>query len=386
VTRPSADGWLEQRLRLRRRPVGWPQLLQWLLHDPDHGYYGAGHVRFGSEGDFVTSPTLGPAFAELLARQLLPLFDGLADRDAGPLALIEWGPGEGDLAVQLRGALERLDPPWLDRLMLVLQEASPALRRRQRQRLTDAGWPQVPEGAPPPRQGVVLANELFDALPVERFQLADGGWRRLQVSLDGDGRLQEVPGPPLSASLLRQLAALGLPADGGGRPPGWTSEWCPALTPCLRRMRRGLERGWLLAIDYALSARQLYAPWRDGGTLLAVQGQRAGADLLRAPGRQDLSAHVCLDAMALAADRSGWHWHGSVLQGEALLGLGLAAELSALSGADAGSLATRLQRREELLRLVDPHLLGGFHWMLLQTEPADTLEGGAVRIWPGWSA
>ena len=385
MTTAATDRWLIQRLQRRGRPVGWPQLLHWLLQDPEHGYYGAGHVRFGPQGDFVTSPALGSAFAELLARQLVPLFDRLAAHGSGSLALIEWGPGEGDLAVQLRAALQQLDPPWLDRLELVLEEASPALRHRQRQRLAAAGWP-LAEGTGGPRQGVVLANELFDALPVERFQLASDGWRRLQVTLDGDGRPHEVVGPPLPASLLLQLAALGLPADGGGRPLGWTSEWCPALAPCLRRMRRGLERGWLLAIDYALTAHQLYAPWRDGGTLLAVQGQQAGAALLHNPGRQDLSAHVCLDAMALAAGRSGWHWHGSALQGEALLGLGLAGELAALSDADAGSLATRLQRREELLRLVDPHLLGGFHWMLLQTEPAEVLGGGGLRIWPGWSA
>jgi SAM-dependent MidA family methyltransferase len=365
--------------------VGWPQLLQWLLHDPDHGYYGAGHVRFGPRGDFVTSPALGSAFAELLARQLLPLFERLAALGSGPLALIEWGPGDGDLAVQLRGALERLDPHWLGRLELVLQEASPALRRRQHQRLAAAGWP-LAAGTAAPRRGVVLANELFDALPVERFRLGTDGWRRLQVTLDAGGRLQEVAGPPLAQALLRQLDALGLPADGGGRPLGWTSEWCPALAPYLRRMRRGLERGWLLAIDYALTARRLYAPWRDGGTLLAVRDQQAGADLLQNPGQQDLSAHVCLDAMALAAGRSGWHWHGSALQGEALLGLGLAGELSALSGDGAGSLASRLQRREELLRLVDPHLLGGFHWMLLQTEPAEALGDDQVRLWPGWSA
>lgn len=365
--------------------MGWPQLLQWLLHDPEHGYYGAGHVRFGPQGDFVTSPGLGSAFAELIARQLLPLFDRLAAQCSGPLALIEWGPGDGDLAVQLRGALQQLDPPWLERLELVLQEASPALRRRQQQRLAAAGWP-LAEATTTPRHGVVLANELFDALPVERFQLGPDGWRRLQVTLDAEGRLQEVAGPSLAAGLLRQLDALGLPADGGGRALGWTSEWCPALAPCLRRMRRGLKRGWLLAIDYALTARQLYAPWRHGGTLLAVRQQQGGADLLQDPGRQDLSAHVCLDAMAMAAGRSGWHWHGSALQGEALLGLGLAGELAALSGADAGSLAMRLQRREELLRLVDPHLLGGFHWMLLQTEPAEDLAAGGVTIWPGWSA
>ena len=260
-----------------------------------------------------------------------------------------------------------------------------AVARQVAEELAAAGWP-LAEATTTPRHGVVLANELFDALPVERFQLGPDGWRRLLVTLDAEGRLQEVAGPSLAAGLLRQLDALGLPADGGGRALGWTSEWCPALAPCLRRMRRGLERGWLLAIDYALTAHQLYAPWRDGGTLLAVQGQQAGAALLHNPGRQDLSAHVCLDAMALAAGRSGWHWHGSALQGEALLGLGLAGELSALSGADAGSLATRLQRREELLRLVDPHLLGGFHWMLLQTEPAEALGGGGLRIWPGWSA
>ncbi len=350
--------------------------MDWLLNDPQFGYYGSGCVRFGPEGDFVTAPTQGSAFAELLGRQLWPCFEALALEQPGSISLIEWGPGDGSLMAQLLHALELGQTAWGERLEVVLVESSPALRQQQQERLADLSLPiqwLSPEALQrQPRRGLVLAHELLDALPVQRFVLASKRWHELLVCVDAAGQPQWCQGEPLGADTLQQLQQLGLPADGGGRPDGWSSEWCPLLSSWLQQARASLSQGWLLAIDYALSAQRYYAPQRDGGTLLACRGQRTSSDLLADPGRQDITAHVCSTLLEHLAPQAGWHCCGTALQGEVLLQLGLAAEISALSEPGPQDLASRLGRREELLRLVDPHLLGGFWWFWLeaQSQPA----------------
>ncbi|RPF75500.1 MAG: SAM-dependent methyltransferase, partial [Synechococcus sp. TMED155] len=152
----------------------------------------------------------------------------------------------------------------------------------------------------------------------------------------------------------------------------------------LQQARASLSQGWLLAIDYALSAQRYYAPQRDGGTLLACRGQRTSSDLLADPGRQDITAHVCSTLLEHLAPQAGWHCRGTALQGEVLLQLGLAAEISALSEPGPQDLASRLARREELLRLVDPYLLGGFWWFWLeaQSQPAAPTPFRPPGWWP----
>jgi SAM-dependent MidA family methyltransferase len=182
-------------------------------------------------------------------------------------------------------------------------------------------------------------------------------------------------GEPLEAELEPQLEAelraLGLlsPEGRANRREGWCTELHPQLEPWLRQAAAGLERGWLLVIDYALEAWRYYAPQRADGTLMAYRQQRAGADPLADAGRCDLTAHVCLDSLERAAAATGWRWRGSCRQGEALLALGLAERLEGLQHQPDVPLPHLLRRRESLLRLVDPGCLGDFRWVALQRPP-----------------
>ena len=364
------SSWLVERLQACDGPQSFVQVMDWLLNDPNHGYYGSGQVRFGAKGDFVTAPTQGPVFAELLRRQLWPCLEALASHP-GPLTLIEWGPGDGQLLRDLFAGITTEPPAWLDRLELVLVESSPALRARQQQTLAGIAlpmqWCSPQQLADTPRRGVILAHELLDALPVQRFGLHNGCWHEWLVGLDE----QQLPhwqiGDHLAESVVQQLEQLGLSSDGGGRPEGWSSEWCPVLAPWLAQARACLSQGWLLAIDYAMPASRYYAPSRDGGTLLACRDQSTSSELLRDPGLMDLTAHVCTTLVEQLGVKVGWSWQGAALQGEVLLQLGLAQEISLLSEPGPMPLDERLSRREQLLRLVDPHLLGGFWWLLLES-------------------
>ena len=166
-----------------------------------------------------------------------------------------------------------------------------------------------------PRRGLILAHELIDALPVQRFGLHNGRWHEWLVGLDGQQQPCWQLGAALAPDVLGQLEQLGLPAGGGGRPEGWSSEWCPVMGPWLAQARACLSQGWLLAIDYAMPAARYYAPSRDGGTLLACREQRTSTDLLCDPGRMDLTAHVCTTLVEQLAASAGWRWQGAALQG-----------------------------------------------------------------------
>ena len=370
VVEQQQSSWLVQRLQACAGPQSFVEVMDWLLNDPEHGYYGSGQVQFGPTGDFVTAPTQGPVFAELLRRHLWACLEALADQ-FGTLSLIEWGPGDGQLLRDLIAGTTGEPPVWLDRLELVLVESSPALRERQQRTLAGLGlpvrWCSPQQLVADPRRGVILAHELLDALPVQRFGFNKGAWHEWLVGIDEQCQPCWQLGDRLPSVVLEQLERLGLPADGGGRPEGWSSEWCPVVGPWLAQARECLTQGWLLAIDYAMPASRYYAPSRDGGTLLACRQQRTSSELLRDPGRMDLTAHVCTTLVEQLAAGAGWSWQGAALQGEVLLQLGLAEKISALSQPGPMDLAERLSRREQLLRLVDPHLLGGFWWLLLES-------------------
>ena len=124
----TAPPWLRDRLLAAAGAVPFRQYMEAALHDPVHGAYGAGRLRIGPRGDFTTSPSLGSSFARLLAPQLA---DWLLQLGPGPLALVETGPGEGQLALQLADALVAGWPELVDRLELVLVEPNPGMRERQ---------------------------------------------------------------------------------------------------------------------------------------------------------------------------------------------------------------------------------------------------------------
>jgi len=366
---PPVPEWLGQRLLAAGGSVPFLDYMQWVLHDPDHGVYGSGRLVIGPRGDFATAPSLGAEFAQLLAPQVAQWL-ALLPAD-GPLALVETGPGEGQLAQQLAEALHAGWPELAGRTELVLVEPNAGMAQRQRQRLSacplPVRWIDFAALARAPLRGVVLAHEVLDALAIERIERRDDHWCRQRVALRGDSLSLEAA-EPLTGPLLDQLGGLGLLPLDGSRPEGWCTELHPGLEPWLAACAGALSEGWLLVIDYAHEACRYYAPQRSAGTLMAYRSQQASDNPLREPGLWDLTAHLCLESLQAAARAGGWQPLGGCRQGEALLALGLARRLHALQQEPASRLAELLQRRESLLRLVDPASLGNFRWLAFQRD------------------
>jgi SAM-dependent MidA family methyltransferase len=366
----TVPAWLLQRFQAAGGAVPFRTYMQWVLHDPEHGAYGAGRLRIGPAGDFATAPSLGPDFAALLLPQLVEWLAALADdHPQAPLALVEAGPGEGSLAADLAAGLAAGWPELAARTELVLVEPNAGMVERQRQRLAacplPCRWSSFEALAAAPVRGVVLAHEVLDALAVERIVWHGALWRQQMVALHGGAAAQPSlrlePGDPLEPEAASQLEALGLLPPSPQRPEGWCSELHPELAPWLACCGEALGAGALLVIDYALEAWRYYAPQRSNGTLMAYREQRASSDPLQEPGAWDLTAHLCIESVDAAAIACGWQPLGQCRQGQALLALGLAERLHGLQqGSD---LAAQLARREALLRLVDPAALGDFRWL-----------------------
>ena len=366
-TAADCPAWLATLLHQSGGTVPFRQFMDWALHHPEHGYYGSGRVRIGPQGDFATSPSLGPDFANLLGRQLIDLLRSLSDQ-ASTLSLVEVGPGEGDLAADLLTVLARQAPDLIERCELVLVERSPSLRQRQQQRLEGISgcpvrWCGIEELQSSPVQGVLLAHELLDAFPVDRLVLKQGELALQGVRLQQNDQLTSVP-LALPDTLQEQLQTSGLELPPPGSEDGWTTEWHSNLRPWFGTLASAVSDGALLVIDYAHEASRYYTARRSEGTLMAYRDGMAGMNPLAHAGEQDLTAHLCIETLTQAAAHHGWQLRDQRRQGEALLALGLANDLHALQQLPASELAEALRRREALLRLVDPAALGDFRWLL----------------------
>ena len=367
--------WLQERLLVRGGEIPFSTYMDWVLHDSEHGAYGSGRLRIGPKGDFVTSPSLGSDFASLLAPQLVDWLGALLVDPAMPrgerLALVESGPGEGSLALDLALALARDWPELAERLDLVLVEPNAGMAERQRRLLEhcplSVRWSSFAQLAEDPVRGVVLAHEVLDALAVERIVWDGASWRQQIVKLLGDPpadfSLRLERGTPLEQAALSKLKPLGLLELNAQREEGWSTEIHTAVAPWLTSCAGALNQGVLLVVDYALEAWRYYAPQRSNGTVMAYRQQQTCSDPLVEPGAWDLTAHLCIEALLADAQATGWQPLGQCRQGEALLALGLAERLYALQQLPSSALEEALARREALLRLVDPGALGDFRWL-----------------------
>jgi len=330
-------------------PMPFSRYMEMALYEPGLGYYSAGLARFGAEGDFVTAPELGGVFAQCLARQVAEAVEPLGD-----YAILEVGAGSGALAA---GLLERLDDTRPPARYLVL-ERSASLRQAQRDTLAarSPGWRDRVEwlDRPPERpwEGVLIANEVMDALPVEIFETASG--KVFQVTVEAaQGALawgrREAP-----EGLERAVrAALGGSLD--GYVGVYRSEICPMLGPWLEGLTETMRRGCALLADYGYPRREYYAPERHMGTLVCHYRHRAHGDPLWWPGLQDISAFVDFTAVAEAAGRCGLDVAGYTSQAMFLLGCGLEEVLSRLAGLPDRE---RLALAAEVRRLTLPGEMG----------------------------
>lgn len=288
------------------------------LYAPGLGYYVAGAVKFGRDGDFVTAPEISPLFGRCLASQCAEVLDRIGGGD-----LLELGAGTGTLAVEVLRALEQADT--LPERYLILEPSSD-LQDRQRTLIRE----RIPhlEGRctwltrlPSKLRGVVLANEVLDAMPVHRFRIRnDGGIDEVCVA-ERAGALVEVSAPVRSPGLADAVAALH--AEGFARDPGYTSEINLRLPLWLKALGLALDRGLILLVDYGYPRPAYYQPDRTMGTLMCHLRHQAHGDPYTHIGLQDITAHVDFTAVAEAGLAVGLDLAGFTTQANFLIGCGI---------------------------------------------------------------
>ncbi len=316
------------------------------LYAPGLGYYVAGAHKFGAGGDFITAPELSPLFGQCLAAQCAEVLQALTPPPAGMTNdIVEFGAGSGALAVAVLRELERLESVpahyWI-------VELSAELAARQRQRL----FTELPHLAPrcewlttlPQHlRGVVVANEVLDAMPVSRFQIAaDGTVTEILVTTTA-GTLMDIAAPVQSPGLTAAVATLH--AAGLAQAPGYSSEVNLRLAPWLAAVGAMLDVGVVLVSDYGYSRANYYQPDRTSGTLLGYYHHQVSGDLYQHLGLQDLTAHVDFTAVAEAGEAAGFTLAGFTTQAHFLLGCGID---QLLAGAEI-TLEQRLAAKQLLL-------------------------------------
>jgi len=295
------------------RAGGWlafESFMRMALYEPGLGYYSAGAAKIGAGGDFTTAPEQGDWLAAALAPFLAAQFEQL-----GATRLLELGAGTGQLALNL---LEQLAARGNTQVDYSILEPSADLRERQQARLAPS-WPGVRwlDRLPLPGfAGIVLANEVADALPVMRFVRTADAVLPLGI-VRGRGGLAMAPGAAdsrLSAAVAAIEAELGQ-----SLPEGFRSEVCLQLEPWLAAVLQPIATGGLLLIDYGLTRRDYYRAERRDGTLICHYRQRAHADALLWPGLQDISAWVDFSAAAAAGRAAGCTLAGFTTQAQFLI-------------------------------------------------------------------
>jgi SAM-dependent MidA family methyltransferase len=360
------------------RAGGWlsfAEFMRMALYEPGLGYYSAGARKFGAAGDFITAPEVAPVFSRCLAVQCSEVLEALGP-DAG---VLELGAGSGAMACELLLELERRRA--LPARYAIL-DVSADLRERQRETLL-ARAPHLLDRVQwldrlpsEPLEGLVLANEVLDALVVERFVVRGTDVMALGVAADGaDGnlRLAERPAGARLAQAVRRLEA----DIGSALPDGYESEIDLRLDDWLRSVAASVGRGVLLFVDYGLPRREYYAAERSRGTLLCHFRHRFHEDALARPGLQDITAWVDFTAVAEAAQAAGLEVAGYTTQAHFLIGCGLEEFVANVADLD---LVERVNLSRQAMVLTLPGEMGERFKVIALTKAYDApLRGFAVR-------
>jgi SAM-dependent MidA family methyltransferase len=301
--------------------ISFAEYMHHALYAPGLGYYTAGTTKFGAEGDFVTAPEVSSVFGRVLARQCAEVLEAV---DGG--AILEYGAGSGKLAVDMLKALQALDD--LPSAYLIL-EVSPDLQERQKAYVHDK-LPQLAhlvewiDSVPDSLRGVIVANEVLDSMPVERFVRRTDGVMQLCVTHAESGfAFVEAPAPE---HLVQSVAKIERDL-GDALPDGYMSEVCLATGPWIGGMAAALREGVAFLFDYGVSRREFYAPSRSSGWLRCYFRHHAHDDPLILPGIQDLTAWVDFTHVAAVAVAQGMHIAGYTPQAQFLMSGGLETEM-----------------------------------------------------------
>jgi SAM-dependent MidA family methyltransferase len=364
---PSAEQ--EQHERRVRRMIageisaagGWISFERYMdlaLYAPGLGYYSAGAHKLGAGGDFTTAPEISGLFGACVANQCAEIFGELPGA-----SILEVGAGTGQLAVDV---LTRLDAQGCAPERYFILDVSADLRQRQRQLVRE----RIPHlesrliwlDAPPAAafDGVVIANEVLDALPVARFRWHRTHCEELGVAAAAGAFVWSArPAPPSMAAACAELGAA------AGWDDGYVSEYCPRLRAWSVALVQGLRRGAVLWCDYGLPRPQYYLPERRDGTLICHFQQRICDEPFSRPGLQDISAWVDFTALAEACGAARCELAGFTTQAFFLAALGIDAEMLRAAGGNQQRFA---QLANQAKRLMLPGEMGERYKLMAWTR------------------
>lgn len=339
--------------------ISFADFMHIALYAPNEGYYSAGLHKLGKEGDFITAPELTPLFGKTIANQCQQILKELTTP-----SILEYGAGTGKLCVDILGQLEQLQS--LPDAYYIL-EVSANLRHRQQEYIQQAlphlahkvrwlnTWPSEPFN------GVILANEVLDAMPIHRFMLSEQGLMESYITMDDNGALKELFKPCSNAALADYvnycLPELQAP---------YLSEVNLFIDDWISNNYRILKTGAVILIDYGFPRHEYYHPDRRQGTLMCHHQHKAHPNPLLFPGEQDITAHVDFTHVAEASDKAGFHIAGYTNQASFLLSNGLLNFVNTLDDEK-----TQFRDTQAIKQLIQPSEMGELFKVIALTKNLD---------------
>lgn len=336
-------------------PITFARFMAQALAHPDYGYYMGMVSPAGFEGDFLTGPETHRIFGQALARQIAECWDRLGQPT--PFVVREEGAGSGTLARDILDGLRLERPDAIDAVTYELADVNPHRVEQALTRLRDAGdGDRIAHATREPVSGVIVANELLDALPVHRLVVREGELREVYVTWR-DGWFADEIGPlsdpvlaePLTGITLREGQRLEVSLE--------AARWA-------RGLGDRITQGFAILIDYGYPARELYSEERNDGTLRTYSEHLVSDDPYRRVGRQDITAHVDFSSVARAAEEGGCQVLGLISQALFFAGLGIEELLMRLQ-TTASSPDDYLAARQMVMELMEPRGLGRFRVLVL---------------------
>jgi SAM-dependent MidA family methyltransferase len=363
---PSADALLASRaleslikneIRAHHDWISFARFMELALYAEGLGYYAGGSSKLGKDGDFTTAPEITPLFGATIARFATDCFG------TEPLHILEFGAGTGRLALEVMQFLGEQGRAVAEYLIV---ELSADLRERQRELLVD--FPQVQWLSVPPAafSGLILCNEVLDAMPVHLLVRQQDRWFERGVSLS-EGRFV-FSDREADNTLADQIP------DADSLPEGYLTEVHPRQCGFVRMLSDVLKaggRGLVLLIDYGFPAREYFLPQREQGTVMCHYRHHAHTDVFYLPGLQDITAHVDFTAAALAAQESGLTVAAYMSQAEFLIAAGVSDLMGQISPQDTRRWLTQSQA---IQKLTSPAEMGELFKVLLLSQGVDLPE------------
>jgi SAM-dependent MidA family methyltransferase len=345
---------IKERMTQQGGAISFHDFMQLALHAPGLGYYSAGSRKLGKDGDFITAPETSPLFARCLARAIQPLLQSLPQRH-----VLEVGAGSGVMAA---GVLNELSANNCKPDSYTILELSADLKQRQAETLQQhAPLVNWRDSLPENFTGIVLANELLDAMPVHRVVWEQGKLQECYVAWKEDRFVWQVgplSNPRLQSRFEEIISRL------GDLPDGYVTEINLAAEDWINTLGANLQQGMLLLIDYGFAQHEFYHPQRMQGTLMCHYRHRAHDDPLILVGLQDITAHIDFTAMADSALAADMQVAGYTTQAHFLLGSGL----TELAEQNEGDAVQQLELVNQVKRLTLPQEMGELFKVMALTK------------------